>query len=754
MEPESSVNSFSPDRPINSKTEDLLERASFAESLAKAIKSWKGKDSLVIALYGPWGSGKSSIKNLVLEYLRSSSLDCPSILEFNPWQLASQSQITEAFFNEVGTALGRLDTSANAKRLSTKFHAYGRYISTGRFVFVGIKRFLIAVLAGIGVLGLVGAFFEWYLFLVALALGIMVMAASLRWFSNLCESISESFQAEARASAETIPEIKSEISGMLASLPRPVLVVLDDVDRLSGDELKLLFQLLKGNADFPNIIYLLLLSWEHAEKNLESLGGKEYLEKIIQVGFEMPSLQHSQVGQVLGHEIEKIMSSHGVLHAFTSEIDRWRTIYSLGAHVYFRTIRDVRRFASVLDFQLSHFSGASTAEINVVDLTALQVLAVFESKLYHAIYSAKERVVGVDLFSRPAKDNDKVALIDQLLSLTSNDSKEYARGILTQLFPRLLHNQLFNDRGDNSDTSFIQSLRVCHAGFFDRYFLLTIPQHDLSESELKAIIESSHNREKFISELSLAVRRDLFDVLFERLDAHVGKFDMDQVVSILTSLFDFGDMMPRVDTSFYIAIPEERIAQLASSLLSRESDAKRQHQILIESMRTASGIYAPLLIYTRFFRTSGRGSSPDLKEFRKAVEDECLVKIRRASEDGTLKLHKNLVHILRYWNGIGGPESGVRPWVSELIQDKEGLIKFLREMSSKIISSDKGRLLRTNVESVVDFVPIEELEKRIHSLMDQPIRAEDKVLLNAWDQGISYRKSASSQEGRGCEVDF
>jgi len=48
---------FSADRPIRSHQEDLLGRAGFAQSLANAIKQWKGKDSLVIALYGPWGSG-------------------------------------------------------------------------------------------------------------------------------------------------------------------------------------------------------------------------------------------------------------------------------------------------------------------------------------------------------------------------------------------------------------------------------------------------------------------------------------------------------------------------------------------------------------------------------------------------------------------------------------------------------------------------------------------------------------------------
>jgi predicted KAP-like P-loop ATPase len=54
---------FSADRPILLENEDLLNRAGFSKDLANAITSWHGKDSLVIALHGDWGAGKSSIKN-------------------------------------------------------------------------------------------------------------------------------------------------------------------------------------------------------------------------------------------------------------------------------------------------------------------------------------------------------------------------------------------------------------------------------------------------------------------------------------------------------------------------------------------------------------------------------------------------------------------------------------------------------------------------------------------------------------------
>ena len=100
MKEHSDKHIFSADRPINSMSEDLLGREGFAKSLAKAIHNWKGNDSLVMALYGEWGSGKTSIKNMVVDDLQNYGEIIPEIVEFNPWQWASQQGLLEAFFRE------------------------------------------------------------------------------------------------------------------------------------------------------------------------------------------------------------------------------------------------------------------------------------------------------------------------------------------------------------------------------------------------------------------------------------------------------------------------------------------------------------------------------------------------------------------------------------------------------------------------------------------------------------------------------
>ena len=132
---------FSSDRPITSISEDLLGRSDFAESIASAIKGWTGNDSLVIALYGPWGSGKSSIKYMILDSLRKSKEDSPLIVEFNPWQWAGQEQLVEAFFQEIGTVLGKADKTKGKKR-AAKWQQYGTYLTMGASITKSLKTIL------------------------------------------------------------------------------------------------------------------------------------------------------------------------------------------------------------------------------------------------------------------------------------------------------------------------------------------------------------------------------------------------------------------------------------------------------------------------------------------------------------------------------------------------------------------------------------------------------------------------------------
>ena len=112
----------------------------FSESIATSISNWTGKDSLVLAVYGPWGMGKTSVKNMILDSLRAKDKNSPTILEFNPWQWAGQEQIVKAFFDEIGLALGKTDKSKEGKIRAAKWKTYGARLKMVLFLTTSVRK--------------------------------------------------------------------------------------------------------------------------------------------------------------------------------------------------------------------------------------------------------------------------------------------------------------------------------------------------------------------------------------------------------------------------------------------------------------------------------------------------------------------------------------------------------------------------------------------------------------------------------------
>lgn len=71
-----------------------------------------------------------------------------------------------------------------------------------------------------------------------------------------------------------LSEIRHEVRTLLARRDHPLLIVMDDIDRLSAEQMKALFQLVKGNMDFPNVVFLLLFQRDIVEQGLERAGFK------------------------------------------------------------------------------------------------------------------------------------------------------------------------------------------------------------------------------------------------------------------------------------------------------------------------------------------------------------------------------------------------------------------------------------------------------------------------------------------------
>ena len=118
---------------------------------------------------------------------------------------------------------------------------------------------------------------------------------------------------------------------------------MDDIDRLRPSEIRQVFQLVKANADFPNFVYFLPFQRDLIEKALNDNGstdGEKFLEKIIQVGFDIPGISQSDVDNVLEEKLNVLFADEFSGQTFDKE--RWVNIYYDGVRHYLTDLRRVK----------------------------------------------------------------------------------------------------------------------------------------------------------------------------------------------------------------------------------------------------------------------------------------------------------------------------------------------------------------------------------------------------------------------------
>lgn len=726
---------FSTDKPIASTDEDLLGRAPFAESLASAIKGWRGNDSLVVALYGPWGSGKSSVKNMSLETLRSDKENCPLIIEFNPWQWSGQDQLVEAFFREIGLILDRSDASEHGKRRAAKWRTYGTYLTLGASVAKSLKAIL-------PLLGLPGS-------------GIAdILVKGMEQSAALAQEGSKGVEDQELAQDRTLSEIKKELSDSLKALDRPILVVLDDIDRLTSEEIRLLFQLVKANADFPNVVYLLLFQRDIVAGSLDSppVSGNEFLEKIVQVGFNIPSIERTRLEKVLFARFEELLTDADVSKHFDHK--RWGNLFFGGIRPYFETLRDVYRYLATLSFHISLFRSTGSFEVNPIDLIALEVLRVFEPAAYQRLSEAKLELTSQRDHAHDSHDQNERTrkLIQSIIEPASQPGQ--VREVLRQLFPPV--GWVFGDPtyGPHFSEGWSRDLRLCHPEVFDRYFHFAIPEGDISQAEIDRVLSLVSDREGLASKFRVLAKRDLLSVTLDRLEAYKQSIDLQYAVPFVTGLFDIGDELPEERRGFFSISSEMHVSRIIYWYLKQETNRERRGEILKQAMKTTTGLYLPVMMTSLESNEEKRKSDPeafvtdaDLKE----LQQLCIVKIKHAVKTGDLAKHSKMLPILYRWREWDSPKKP-REWVQDLVQSREcGALVFLTACLHRSTSQGIGDYVsrehwRINLKTVEDFVSVDTLEEKVARLSLENLNEKETKSVKAFRHAIKRRMEGKSED--------
>ena len=564
---------FDPDAAITSSAEDLLGRKDFAEALADAVARSSSDHTIVIALNGDWGTGKSSIKNLVVEFLRKQ--DLAKVVEFNPWNFSGEKELAEGFFHDLGLALGVHEPGAAEAKRAAAWNTLAARLSGGATAVKSVGRLLGAI--GIPLAELVGS----------------SLGDALKESGELSKETKEALEEQSKFEKKTLSELKTELMKSLPTLKKPLLVVVDDIDRLTADEVCLVFRMVKANADFPGLLFLLLFDRPQVVAALAAIAtgqGEAFLEKIVQVSFDVPDLTPHEVLEFADKELQALLKNMR-MKLSASEKKRWDVLNSdLGS--YFNTLRSVRRFMNSLRFHLSLFQTRGGFELNIVDVASLEILRVFENALYRRLPRLRPMLLAEAPYF-PGLDHQKEQAREQFEALMESASGQRREAVATAL--RRIFPHMASGDGIDADPITITSRRVAHPEMFGAYFRLALPEKTIPLDEVARVRRATSNYATFKRIIEKYIRQGRFELLLEHLWEQAYEL-APNAAAITQVLFDASDTPPRLPGSWVRDSEGYQVTNFVQELVRTGRDIEDRAEIIINAIDHAKGLHLPLLI--------------------------------------------------------------------------------------------------------------------------------------------------------------
>ncbi|PCJ92750.1 MAG: hypothetical protein COA52_07275 [Hyphomicrobiales bacterium] len=408
-------NSSSLDRPLTSIGDDKLYRENFVKQLCNALIVTDNNKATgaVIGLMGEWGSGKSSILNFVEQEILNRSKEA-IVFRFDPWLISERDQLVESFLQDF-----KLAVQKNKGILGRIFFITG-YLLT---------RYQKKLSIGLDILGIVAGWL--------VSAGILV--SNIPFIGSVAKHLIELFKSEDK----TLHQLKSQIDKGLVALDFPIVVLIDEVDRLDNTEIVEIMRLVKSVADFPNVSYLIAYD---ADRVVEALGaqspsgdaerkGRAYLEKIVQHQILLPALFEDELKQMLRDEVSNVIADE-YLQDLTKTDGNYARLERAIFPYLIQTPRDLKRCIGI--FRTQYLMVGS--EVYWVDVLGYSILLTKAPQV--ANHVRRDPIFFSDDFEHLGiayhrYDNNPPSNSKQLAGLLGDDwDKQLERNLILCLFPR------------------------------------------------------------------------------------------------------------------------------------------------------------------------------------------------------------------------------------------------------------------------------------------------------------------------------
>ena len=650
---DSQLSRLSNDTPLLNPEEDRLHRRQFAEHLAQSIRSIDPRDGFVFALTGPWGSRKTTVLKFTEKLLRDhgETVNGPNpvvIVNFNAWWVSGSEKLLQDFFRQFRASIGRAETTKGeiAQELSSMSKSLAEYS------------------AALEPLPYIGRF-----------------AAVVHRLGKL------------KAASEADPaNLRRVVEDGLKKFGGRVVVFIDDIDRLTPDEVRLVFRIVKAVANFPRTIYVLAFDDVQVTKTLSKneQDGGEYVGKIVQLSLTLPAPDRPSLRRWFLGDLNKIFLGTPNQLADKHENDfAANTIFRL-----VKTPRHVVRFLNLLRATYPLVRG----EVNVIDFLGVQALCLFTPEMHRFVADNKNVLCGEsDFISNESDEKTRARTYFQaaLESATNSGREEFeaTHAILDELF--LAWSTAF-DRVPLRSDSVHQHCRVCDANAFDRYFFLGVPPGGFSEAEFAATMALIPDVQAFESKLGELASQGISDGM-SRLDIFIERMEKEQnlpfehVDPFLKAIYSVSDDLLLKEIGLNVGKQYQDfiyldvgIRRVVNRILKQFQTSRERVEILECAFYKARALRALVYFVLFLCKQHGEyGESPE-HESRRTVDGEGLADlkrlaancIRKAAAEGRLKNTPALGLVLYRFSEWASKQEA-NSSAARLVMHNDGLCDYL-----------------------------------------------------------------------------
>lgn len=391
-----------PERPIEQAREDALGRMNFVRRLADALidKNTKKSRGIAIGVTGAWGSGKSSVLNLLRLHIKGIYRNA-LVVTFDPWLVSGRNDLISEFIGElIRTINADPHASERLKKIGQTIAKYGEYIAPVAATWVPL-------------------------------LGPLIKGGS-------------SVIKEAVKSDESLTGLKSRLMKELAAVDVPIIVLIDELDRVEDEEIRTVAQLVRSVADFPGISYVLAYD---SKRVIQALGagansdqaedrGRAYLEKIVQLQIPLPVIFSNELARLLASELSSLQTELRLPENFQS-IERYQKLEKLLTEDVIDTIRDISRLTGTFHA----VAGMLRDEVDWIDLLGFCALLTKAPQTVEVIRTQPDQFTD-EIFSEAgmirAMSGEKPTAEERLNNLVPMvENRESIKRLLAFLFPAL-----------------------------------------------------------------------------------------------------------------------------------------------------------------------------------------------------------------------------------------------------------------------------------------------------------------------------